>query len=152
MNYHADLVEAINDRLAEALAHRVELGQALAQLEAAGMWPAVPSEQWQDRNSAGQYFYLLFRLGPDRAYQGPDGKRKVDIGRDPGKIAEARRLAENRRRWEVANRAARDLDGWLAENRRQLVALAGRCERWPALDLGPVAPAILAGQGPNGQG
>ena len=36
MDYHADL-EAINSGLAGALAHRADLGQVLATIEAAGM-------------------------------------------------------------------------------------------------------------------
>lgn len=149
MNYHADL-EAINAGLAGALAHRADLAQVLATLEAAGMYPASPSEQWQDRNGSGQYLYMLFRLGPDGQYQGPDGKRKVYIGKDPERIAEARRLAENRRRWEVVNRAARDLDGWLYLRGSELQSLAGRCQRRTALDLGPMAPAAVANGSPNG--
>ena len=112
----------------------------------------MPSEQWQDRNGSGQYLYLLFRLGPDGQYQGPDGKRKVYIGKDPDKIAEARRLAENRRRWERVNRAAKDLDNWLYLRGSELQTLAGKCGRWPTCDLGTVAPAAVATNGPKAEG
>lgn len=152
MNYDGDL-KTINDSLAAALAHRAELAQALAEIEAAGMYPSEPSEQWQDRGGSGQYLYMLFRLAPDgQTYQGPDGKRKVYVGADPARIAEARRLAANRGRWGQARQAARALDQWIELRQSELHSLAARCDRWPTADLGPLTPAPAGTTSPKSEG
>jgi len=99
-NWH-DALDTIRDELSTALAHLVDLHQALGKIEAAGMYPALPTEQWQARGDSGEarYLYMLFRKNAEGTYQGPGGKRKLYVGADPGRQAEARRLAENRRRW-----------------------------------------------------
>ena len=78
-------------------------------LAAAGMWPSVPTEDWSDNTGV----YLLFRSNRDGTYKGPSGKREICAGKDPDAIAEARRLAENRRRWEACELAAWNLDKWI---------------------------------------
>ena len=130
---------AISDCMAGAGAHLLEIRQAMDQLGAAGMWPSVPTEDWSDLKG----LYMLFRSNRDGTYKGPDGKREVYIGKDPAAIAEARRLAENRRRWEACELAAWNLHKWIGGKWVELRDLAEDCKRWPALDLGPMAPAAV---------
>lgn len=159
METYQDELTAINAALDAAECHRGELARKMAALELAGMYPAIPAEQWQDRGGAGQYLYMIFRLGPDGQYLGPDGKRKVYVGNDPARIAEARRLAENRRRWEVAQQARQELERWIADRRQDLkdlglsvANLARRSERWPTFDLGQVTPAAAGTPSPKAEG
>ena len=90
---------------------------------------------------------MLFGSNPDGTYKGPGGKREITIGRDTAAIAEARRLAENRRRWEACELAAWNLDKWISGRWKQLRDAADECQRWPALDLGPMAPATVVTPG-----
>jgi len=90
---------------------------------------------------------MLFQRNPDGSYKGPGGRREVTIGKDPAAIAEARRLAENRRRWEACELAAWNLDNWIDGRWLKLLDLAEDCRRWPAFDLGPVAPAAAVTPG-----
>jgi hypothetical protein len=130
----------IRENLAGA-AHRLhEISQVMNGLEQTGMYPAIPTEQWQDRDGKGKYLYMLFRQDRNGVYTGPDGKRKLYVGTDPEKIAEAHRLAANRRRWEELRAAARQLDIWLKARQGDMEHLARNCQQWPHTDLGlPVA-------------
>ena len=137
------LTTAIGDSMVRARAHVAEIRKAMDVLGAAGMWPAVPTEGW----SPSEGLTMLFQRNPDGSYKGPGGRREVTIGKDPAAIAEARRLAENRRRWEACELAAWNLDNWIDGRWLKLLDLAEDCRRWPAFDLGPVAPAAAVTPG-----
>ena len=98
------------ERAAQLGANRLAvIGRTMREIEQAGMYAGQPTEQWQDRNGKGRYLYMLFRTKSyySRAhgqYEGPDGKRKLYIGNKPEAIAEARRLAQNRERWNTLDR------------------------------------------------
>jgi hypothetical protein len=83
--------------------------ESQASIADAGMYPSVPSEQWQDRNGAGRYLYMLFRQDGNGGYLGPDGQRKLYIGTKPAAVADARRLATNRSQWEALEHELRYL-------------------------------------------
>jgi len=131
---------SIGDCMAGATAHLEQIRQAMDDLAAAGMWPSVPTEDWSDNTG----MYLLFRSNRDGTYKGPGGKREIRVGRDPDAIAEVRRLAENRRRWEACELAAWNLDKWITGKWLELRHLAEDCRRWPTLDLATMAPAAEA--------
>jgi hypothetical protein len=150
-----DALQTVCDELAKAKAHLAEIRSTMEALEQAGMYPAVPSEQWQGRNGGPKrYLYMLF--GTNRhtgRYAGPDGKRKLYIGCKATNIAEARRLAENRRRWEELERAAKVLEGWISTMESKVQSLAWRAEGWTQVDvetLGPATGDQVATDGPNG--
>jgi hypothetical protein len=148
-DYHKHL-ETINESLAAARAYHASIQVAMDEIQKVGMYPAVPSEQWQRHEGKGQYLYMLFRMNPDGTYQGPDGKRKVSIGADPDKIDDAQRLAENRRRWERLQWDLEHLERWLDLRLLELQGLAERCERWEQTELlGPVSNSPVTGRGPN---
>lgn len=130
----------IRKNLAGVTHHLHEILRAMNELEQAGMYPAIPTEQWQTRNGSGQYLYMLFRQDRYGVYTGPDGKRKLYVGADPEKIAEARRLVANRRRWEELKAAAEKVDRWLKARQGDIEYLARNCQQWPCIELGlPVA-------------
>jgi hypothetical protein len=130
----------IRENLSGAAHHLHEILQVMNGLEQAGMYPAIPTEQWQDRDGKGKYLYMLFRQDGYGVYTGPDGKRKLYVGADPEKIAEARRLTANRRRWEDLKAAAGKIDRWLKARQCDIEYLARNCQQWPRIDLGlPVA-------------
>lgn len=126
-------LEEINQHLAAAHSHHRRLVAAMAYLELAGMYPAVPTEEWrsQDGSSEADHLYLHFPSTPDGTYQGPDGKETLYIGNNPEQIADARRLAENSRRWEQLSDDRQTLDTWLFRREVALQDLASKCEHWP---------------------
>jgi hypothetical protein len=73
--------------------------EAAATLKEAGMYEHQPGrERWENRNGDGAYLYLYW--GRDGSqHKGPEGKRKVYIGNDPERIADARRLIKNGERY-----------------------------------------------------
>ncbi len=101
----------------EAQQRLAEIVDAKAALDAAGMYPAVPTQDWQARGADPddkRYLYLCFPADGDGGYTSPTGKRKVYIGVDPDKQAEAVRLARNRRRFEDLERQQAAVQGWIA--------------------------------------
>jgi len=102
-----------------AYRHLAAIDRAIAQV--GEMYPAIPTESWQERNGKGKYLYMLFsanRYGG--GYSGPDGKRKLYIGNKPARIEAARRLAANRRRHEGLQRARTGLVVWIGNQKRAL--------------------------------
>jgi hypothetical protein len=90
-----------------------DLQIAARAIEEAGMYPSVPSEQWQDREGSGKYLYMLFKTDRSGNYLGPDGARKIYVGNKQEKIAAARRMAENRDRYERITRCIDDLKSYM---------------------------------------
>lgn len=148
-------LSTIREQLLKADEHLAAIRQAMAALKAAGMYPAVPlREGWETRGDV-EYMWYYFSMGHNgRDYQGPGGKRKVYVGRDPQKIAAARQMAQNRRRWEELQQTASGLDGWLKSRHRELGRLAVDTRRWPRADLETLGLDLAAGgpsNSPNGQ-
>ena len=108
-----ETLNAISINIREAEQYGRELFLAAEEIKSAGMYPAVPSEQWQDRNGDGQYLYMIFKTDGNGIYQGPNRARKVYVGNKADRIAEARRLAENRRRYEVITATLDQIHNWL---------------------------------------
>ncbi len=126
---HLTNIQTYLDLAAERL---TALRAQMERLEQEGMYPAIPSEQWQSRNGIEEkrYLYMLFRKGSNGRYQGPDGKRKVYVGCNPERIAEARRLAANRREYENLNKTVERLEMWINARQREVGNLADRCKSW----------------------
>lgn len=143
----------------------LEVEASMRTLEQAGMYPQIPTERWKDET----YLYMYFsdRLSATRRDASAhgltlDSKGRLYIGRDPVKIEEARRLAENRRRWGALEVWQKNCYGWLRRIRSDVARLAREATLTPNLDAatlelyGPAlgtGPAIAAGAaGPNGLG
>jgi len=114
----------------EAIAAYHNLESELAELEQTGMYPSVPSEQWQTRNGSGEYLYMLFHTDRDGNYQGPDGKRKIYVGNKPERIEEARRLAANRVLYEQKRRSYDRLREWIHAVNYQARYLKQKADGW----------------------
>lgn len=108
-----ETLNAISTNIREAEQYGRELFLAAEEIKSAGMYPAVPSEQWQDRGGDGQYLYMIFKTDGNGIYQGPGNARKLYVGNKADRIAEARRLAENRRRYEEITATLNQLHSWL---------------------------------------
>jgi len=129
--------------------HLAAIDAAMQTLKAAGMYAELPSrEAFESRNgSAPIYLYHYFPQGRDGDYLGPGGKRKVYVGCDPKRIAEARRLVENRKRWVQLQRERTQLSyelGQITDDVTRLVKEAESLARrsWKKSDL--AQPADLA--------
>jgi len=126
-----------------AKSHLAQLKDALLALEDAGMYPSLPTETWTTRRGKPtQYLYMLFEFIPGGGYRGPNGKRKLYVGNKPHRIAEARRLAENRRRYDSLKRKENALTFWL---RAKLLSAQHLCHDFDAfpyvrLESGHFAP------------
>ena len=146
-----DQLETIRAELTAAQQHLDILRITMSKIEQAGMYPAISTEQWQRRNrSRTKYLYMLFRRRPSGGYQGPGGKRKVYVGAKPDRIAEARRLAENRQRWEELDSTVSLLKKWLTWQTHAINSLADESKHWPRVDLGPEIAGAARPQSPNG--
>lgn len=127
MDYHADL-ERVNVGLADVLARLADLGQRMDDLDRAGRYDRAPTRiVLEPRGGRGSFMRLYFTRRAGGGFYGPTGKRKVYIGVDPERQEEARRLAENARRWDDLDRERRALRSWLDDRRAELRALADRC-------------------------
>mgnify|MGYP000999989055 CR=1 FL=1 len=108
-----ETLSAASENIHAAEAYLQELMIAARAIEKAGMYPSVPSEQWQTREGSGQYLYMLFKTDRNGNYQGPDGARKIYVGNKQDKIDDARRLVQNRERYEGITRCIEDLTSYL---------------------------------------
>jgi hypothetical protein len=132
-----ELHAQIQREMRAAARHLAAIRAEMANIEAAGMYDGIPTESWQSRNdSEPRYLYMYFRACRDgRGYEGPDGKRKKYVGVDPARQAEARRLADNRRRWEHLDDVANRLEKWLNKRRWDLDRIAMFIDDWPRVEL-----------------
>ena len=133
----ATLTDTILTNLAAAEQHRAQVQAAMRRLRDAGMYPSVPTEQWQDRDGRGSYLYMCFPYNSER-YRGPNGKRKVYIGCRPERVREARRKAWNRREYELLASHLDVLTRWISKTTLELTNLAHRSGVWPEVDLGEI--------------
>ena len=145
-----EMFQVIEVSLDEARARECGMRDEMGRLETAGMYPAVPTEQWQARNgSSNRYLYMLFRYSVVMGeYSGPGGKRKVYVGCKEERVLEARRLVENRVQWEAVRREMRVLERWVIVFRRDLERLVQRANTAPS-DLGPSRAEISKRSSPK---
>jgi len=118
---HAQLV----DQLGRAETMIRDMQSQIIALEEEGMFAAVPHFQWQARNGSDEkkYLYLVFRQDSTGAYEGPDGKRKVYVGTDTDKIAEAQTMSTNRMVFEKLVFQIKHLQRWLEFKRSEISAM-----------------------------
>lgn len=135
LDEYQEHLEEIDKNLNEAVQYLRSLFLAMAKLELAGFYPAVPTEEWKSQNGGDDELYLHFPSKPDGTYRGPDGQQTIYIGTDAEQIAEARRLAENRRRHELLSAAAMDLDRWLYSYEHELGIQAIIAKYWPRVEI-----------------
>lgn len=129
-------LQSIGDNLAAAEAHMERIRQMMDRIQQEGMYDAVPTESWQDRGGRGVYLYHYFPQNPRGIdHLGPDGKKKVYVGVDKARIAEARRLANNTRRYQSLARSASTLARWLGHRHDDLNNLAAHSPRFPRFDF-----------------
>lgn len=114
-----DILQDLERLEGELLAMREESQE----LEKMGMYPAVPSESWQPRNGKGSYLRMIMPRGT------PGVPRKLYVGNKPEKIAEARRLAARRQRWEELAKAIKNAEYFLNGIRVELSGISRRVER-----------------------
>ena len=146
MNTVEESVKIIMGELRAARAHYRLMLAEMDRLEQAGMYPAIPSENWQTRNGSGQYLYMVFQRDRKTGqYQGPNGSRKVYVGKDPAKIEQARQMARNRQEWERLEQDARRLRLWVNEFVADMSYRANKAENYPRV------VAILGQPGAAGQ-
>lgn len=125
----SELLGDIAQELERLEGNLIDLQQECQQLEQAGMYPAIPTESWEKREGGkSKYLRMVF---PHRT---PGMRRKVYIGCKPDAIAEARRLAANRQRWEELDRAKTTLERFLSTMRGELGRIAGRAAQYQVLD------------------
>jgi hypothetical protein len=143
---HLDEIAA---SLSNAIQHEQEIAAAMLELEQAGIYPAIASEQWQARGGGeAKYLYMLFRLDPSTGtYTGPDSKRKLYIGADEIKIAEARRLNANRRAWEALQSHRNHLRLFIDSRKREIASVAANARRWPRTYIEPALPPTATQKG-----
>jgi hypothetical protein len=142
-----ETLHLINVSLLDARQHLAEVESVMAAIEAAGMYPAVPTEAWKNDS------YLYMRFADRVNGLELDAKNRLYIGTKADKIIEARRLAENRRRWEQLNSARRSLQGWLAQREDDIKQLRRAASTWKKVGdleaLGPAGDQVLATESPK---
>lgn len=125
----ADLLERILTDVARLEAGLVVIKLAMADLEAAGIFPAVPTESWETRGNTthgqARYLRMLFRKGAL-----PGGKRKLYIGSNPRKIEKAKQMASRRVRWEALEAERVRLERFLRMTRSALDREARSVQRY----------------------
>jgi hypothetical protein len=123
-------IKIMQANIEAAAAHLKQIENVMALLEQAGMYPAIPHFQFQERNGSGEYLYLLFRQNHNGSYQGPDGKRKIYIGADQKKQDEARLFAQRREIWERLKSGKIILQSWITANEAKIIRLDTEISRW----------------------
>lgn len=152
-------LDSLGERIDEMVSLMGRVDAAMDALREAGMYENAPArESWESRgkDKPPAYLYLYFGMDqskPGKVFLGPDGKRKLYVGSDPGRIAEARRMVENQERYHLLQirrqqivfwfmAAKRDLDGWDREAARRVSAggalITDNRELPDAAALGPI--------------
>lgn len=145
----ATLLHGILEHLVRLRTGLLAIKKAMAELEAAGMWPGVPVELWEGRENTGYKEKCYLRLSfPKGALGG--GRRKLYIGRDKEKIRVAREKAARRRQWEGLEKERVRLERFLRMTRSGLEREAGSVQRYQIPDdLGLELAGQEASAGPN---
>jgi len=103
---------------------------AMTKLKAAGMYNAPASESWETRGlSDTRYLFLVFPCNGN-SYDGPDGKRRLYVGCDSCKIANARAMNKRRGVWLCYKRHVDQCDEFLQEIKDEAVQLSQLAERY----------------------
>lgn len=134
LSEQCDALIAVTEQIGPAMTHLGSLRVAMRELEQQGMYPSVPSESWEAKSKSGEkdYLYMLFKTRSDgQGHAGPDGARRIAIGRDAEKIAEARAMAARRLRYEQLYALAARLDGWLRDLQHTIAGLDNWAKSWP---------------------
>ena len=141
----ADLLMAIMEDLARLESGLLAIKLEQARLEAAGMYPAVPTESWEARNGGeARYLRMVFPMGA------LEEGRKIYVGCDPLRIEEAQCMATRRVRWERLEVERGRLEQALGSLRWILEREAQRANMQPLpeeLGLEPAALVTPAGSG-----
>lgn len=117
---------------AAATAHLSSLRKSLEEIKRRPMWPAVPTEVWFGRYGRNtKYLELLFHKNNDGTYQGPDGIRRVYIGIDPERIADARKRTETRKLYEQLVTDIENLEKYLEDRKQEIVMFSMSTQNWP---------------------
>ena len=90
-SYH-DQAYRVTQALDAAHKHRNEIAEQLADLKQRLFYQAIPRQVWEPRTEGGEeYLYLIFPQNRySSTYTGPDGKRKLYVGRDQERIKDVR--------------------------------------------------------------
>lgn len=144
-----ELLMGITELLYNLEAALAAIKRQQTELRAAGMWPGVPIEIWEDRDNTGHGEKRYLRLSfPKGALSG--GRRKLYIGCKPEKITAARQKAARRRQWEALQEERVKLERFLRMTRSSLDRVAGQVSSYRIPDdLGLELPDREASAGPS---
>lgn len=141
----ADKLTGILADLARLEAGLVVIRESMAELEAAGMYPGVPTESWETRTNTthgeARYLRMLFSIGVL-----PNGKRKLYVGADPARQRTAKLKASRRLRWERLEAERVRLERFLRMTRSSIGGVAGSVRRYRipeelGIETGPLPAA-----------
>lgn len=126
----AEILAGIMEELFRLEAGLVAMKRECLRLEADGMYPGVPTgDVWEPRANSThgekRYLRLTFPAGTL-----PGGRRKLYVGCNSERIAEARKLAGNRCRWEELEGEIRGLERYLRMTCGDLQRVAGSVKRY----------------------
>ena len=136
-------IKLIEAELDVARVHLEEIEAACEALKQTGMFDSLPHFQWQARNGEEEkrYLYLVYRQNGVN-YAGPNGQRKVYVGCDPAKTAEARRMERNTTTWKGLRLRAFELRRWIECRELDLKfitktvdRLAAEARKWPCTPI-----------------
>ena len=125
MNNLTNHLTTIAAEIEQAESHLADLEQWIERVEAAGMYCAVPAEEWKN----DKYLYMRFPPGDER--DGLDAKGRLYIGCKPDRITEARRLTANRDLYEKLESIAGRLRRWLRGEEQAIKYRAHQATSWP---------------------
>lgn len=127
-----DALREIQTNMHNAQMHYIQICDQMDQLVAAGMYPSIPTVSMEARNGSDNiYMRLRWKQDTRGTYLSPNGSASTYIGNDPAKQAEARRLIENRRRWEYLDDVRQKLRRWLQLQATDLRRIASFGEHHP---------------------
>lgn len=127
-----DALLAIGHHMAKARKHLKAVHAAMDALKSEGMYNGVPTESWDSKTKDGEKTYLDMVFRSDgRGFQGPNGVRKLAIGRDADKIAAARGMVERRQRFNELESVATRLESWIRSKHEEILRLERLAYDWP---------------------
>lgn len=133
----ADTLHRIDKQLAAARGKLADIKERMNELAEAGMYPAVPSESWEEKsNTDNLYLYMRFPKNYNGSgHMGPGGRRRLYIGRDREKVYTARMKAARRKRWEQLKQKRDHLQRWINDRQTTLRRLKRVIDDWPGADV-----------------
>ncbi len=135
------LTQEIANEIEAAECLMSEIDNAQQKLSEAGMYEAIPRVEWQSRNDKNaNYMYLVFIQ--DKYGNYPNGKRKIYIGANYKKQAQAAKMIDRRQRWERLDTKANELSRWISRKeadlqriKEQLQALHNDRQSWQKFNI-----------------